>query len=85
MKTQGRRQSKNVIDLRKGPSKESFMHELDSITAVMRPRMEVNPKAKKDLEGALTRIRRNSAVKQTRAIKIDQLLRRSNKKQDRLK
>ncbi len=93
MKTKGRPKSKNVVDLRGGPSKESFMHDLDSISATLRPRMQTNPKATKDLDGALSRMRQKNAVKQTRdRLPLEQAREimkkrssKSNKKQDRLK
>lgn len=91
MKTKGRRQSTNVIDLRKASPTTLLMHEMSSVvSAKIRPHKEVDAKVKKDLDGALTRIRQTSAVKQTRdrlplEVAREIMKKRSNKKQDRLR
>lgn len=88
MKLQGRRKSSNVTDLRRGDVKTSVMHDMDSLAATIRPRMQTTPKATKDLDSALNRMRRKSAVKQTRdRLPLEQAreIMKKRKKQDRLK
>lgn len=69
MKTQGRRQSKNVIDKRNRrvePSIVGIAKRNSEDVQWMKDYKSVPDKVKTDLGNALNRIRRNSAVKQTR-------------------
>ena len=86
--------SKNVIDKRNRrvePDIVGIAKRNADAVQWMRSRGEVPEKVKTDMGNALTYIRRKNAVKQTRATKIDQILRhpstkaKTSKKQDRLK
>lgn len=94
MKTKGRRQSTNIQDRRNKRVEPSIVGQAKrNADAVqwMKSRGEVPDKVKKDMGNALTSIRRNSAVKQTRDRYPQQMMEsvrkhmNSKKKQDRLK
>lgn len=92
MKTSGR-QSKNIIDKRGRRPESSIVgiakRNADAVQW-MKAQGQIPDKVKKDMGNALTYMRRNSAVKQTRdRLPLEQareiMKKRSNKKQDRVK
>ena len=90
MKTSGR-QSKNIIDKRgRRPDPEIVGIAKRNADAVkwMKARGQIPDKVKQDMGNALTSMRRNSAVKQTRDNSVMMLAKdmlKKRKKQDRLK